>query len=349
MSVSVPSNLKEALPQGATVDATTLANAQFSSTDATQSSANDYQTGDGDNNAPSAKNNVCANAVYDGTNIVMNSEAREQAKQAMVQAGVDMAANVAKGQILDNQADRIAGVADDLENFDPGELPMFQEEDAQVTACQADPTSAECLELENTRGVGYAGTSFNFGGANRATTGGEIADSTDSGSGSSATGDSTNRSGVKSKMGRGIASVNKGGGLESIAGAAGVKSIGNPAAGGGGGAGAGGAAPPSGGGVRGGGQGGARSAFKGGKKVRYRGGAGGLAFSGGNKGRRAKKKSKNPLAGLLGKKKGAKGGTLNFRNPASIGAKGGSLFQMISNRYSAVSKKNQLLEYENKK
>ncbi len=311
----------------------------------------------GEDKAIASVDNVCNEAVYGAnsgnrdSNVIMNSEAIEQANMAMVQAGVDMAANVAKGQILDNQADRIADAADGIKNFDPGELPMFQEEDAQVTACQADPTSAECLELENTRGVGYAGSSFNFNGASRATTDGQIADDSDGSGDSSASSDKSDRSGVKTPMGRAIASINKGGGLDGIAGKAGVKKGGNPAAaGGGGGGGAGGAAPPSGGGVRGGGgAGGARSAYKA-SKVRYRGGAGGLSFSGSGKGNsRSKKKSANPFASLLGKKKGGKGGTLNFRNPASIGAKGGSLFQMISKRYSVVSEKKQLLEYEDVK
>jgi len=292
---------------------------------------------------------VCDSAIYDKTNVIMNSEAIEQANQALVQAGVDMAANIAKGQILDNQADRIADAADGIKNFDPGEMPMFQEEDAQVTACQADPMSEACLELENTRGVGYAGSSFNFGGANRATTPGSVADDGDSSGDSASSSDGTDRSGIASKMGRSIAAVNKGGGLESKVGRAGVKKKGNPDGAGGGGGGSGGAAPPSGGGVKGGGgAGGARSAYKG-KKVRYRGGAGGLSFSGGNSKRRAKKKSANPFASLLGKKGKKKGGTLNFRNPASIGKKGGSLFQMISKRYSVVTSKKQLLEYEDKK
>jgi hypothetical protein len=299
----------------------------------------------------SDKNSVCDAAIYDGTNVIMNSKAIEQANMAMIQAGVDMAANVAKGQILDNQADRIADAADGIKQFDPGEMPMFQEEDAKVTACQADPTSAECLQLENTRGVGYAGSSFNFNGASRATTPGQISDDGDGSGDSSASSSNTNRGDVKSKMGRGIASINKGGGLDGIAGKAGVKKGGNPAeAGGGGGGGGGGAAPPSGGGVRGGGgAGGARSAYSA-SKVRYRGGAGGLSFSGSGRGSSsAKKKSDNPFASLLGKK-GGKGGTMDgFRNPASIGAQNGSLFQMISKRYSVVAEKKQLLEYEDVK
>ncbi|MCO4794904.1 MAG: hypothetical protein KC493_14385, partial [Bacteriovoracaceae bacterium] len=356
MIVLAPVNFKESYPAdaqaGETIDVASLITKLDANGDGFPEDSSEQESwvaSEGANDANSAMNNVCANAMYDGTNIIMNSEAIEQATAAMVQAGVDMAANVAKGQILANQADRIGDVADGIKKFEPSELPMFAEEDAEVTACQADPMSTECLEIDNRRGVGYGGNSISFGGANRATSGPGAELDGDSTSSNAKDGSKTDRSKVASKIGRSIAGVNKGGGLDGIAGKAGVKAGGNPAAGGGGGGGAGGASAPGNGGARGGGGGvGGRKGALSAKKVRYRGGS--LSFGGSGKGGRSKaKKSGNPFAKLLGKKGGKKGGTMKFRNPASIGSKKGSLFQMISNRYTVISKKKQLLEYENAK
>ena len=151
------------------------------------------------------------------------------------------------------------------------------------------------------------------------------------------------------KIGRSLASVKKGGGLSNIAGAASVKGgAANSAAGqGGGGGGPGGvSAPGGGGGGRGAAPGaGARRV----SQVKFGGtGAGSLRFGGGGKGRsRGKaKKVANPFAKMFGKKKNGKGGVTSFRNPASIGGKKGSIFNMISIRYKDVNQKKRLIEYE---
>ena len=290
----------------------------------------------------------CKKGIYDGANLIMNGPARDAAKAAMIQAGVDIAGNALKGNLLDKQAKRIADAAKGIKDFKPEDLPMFQNEDALVSACEANPGGPECLELDNLRGVGFAGQSFNFEGANRATTDGVSRDENGDPIVSESGDDATDRGANINKIGRSTNGVKKGGGLSSVAGAASVKGgAANSAAGAGGGGGGPSSvsAPGGGGGGRGAGAGGGPRGRV--SNVKFGGtGAGSLSFGGGSRRRAKSKKVANPFAKMFGKKKGGKGGVTSFRNPASIGSKKGSLFNMISSRYKDVNKKKRLMEYE---
>jgi hypothetical protein len=302
----------------------------------------------GDSDEDSYAHDSCHEGIYGGANLIMNTKARDAAKAAMIQAGIDVAGNVLKANILNKQAKKIADAARGIKEFDPGELPQFQTEDALVTACEADPGGLACLEIENRRSIGFAGQSFNFGETNRATTGGINRDLNNDGISSTTGSDPTARGVSPNKIGRSIGSVKKGGGLTNVAGAASVKGgSANSAAGqGGGGGGPSSVSAPGGGG---GGRGGAPGAnARRVSNIKFGGtGAGSLRFGGGGgKGRRKAKKVANPFAKMFGKKKGGKGGVNSFRNPSSIGSKKGSIFNQISIRYKDVNKKKRLIEYE---
>jgi hypothetical protein len=117
---------------------------------------------------------------------------------------------------------------------------------------------------------------------------------------------------------------------------------GGGAGGGGGGGGGGGAAPGLSNINRGGGS--KDSGIKiGSSSMKF--GKGGFATGG----RGAAKSNKNPFSGLLGKKKGKKGGVKVERGLASgIDAKGSKLFEKISKRYGKVIKDNRLEKSDKK-
>lgn len=296
--------------------------------------------------AKTYEDEACTQGIYKGANLIMNSKARDAAKHAMIQAGIDVAGNLAKGHILNKQAKRIADAAKGIKEFDPGALPQFQTEDALVSACEANPGGEECLELERRRGIEYAGQNFNFNGTSRATTAGRsLTDDDSDGTASNDGNDSTNRANTIGKMGRSINGVKKGGGLAGRAPAASVKTA-PPNFGGGGGGGGGGSASAPGTGRSGGGGAVGNNARRSVASVKF-GGGGGVNFAGG-RGGGARKKAKvaNPFAKMFGKKKGGKSGVTSFRNPASIGKQRNSIFGMISSQYQKVNKKKLLLEYE---
>ncbi len=54
----------------------------------------------------------------------------------------------------------------------------------------------------------------------------------------------------------------------------------------------------------------------------------------------------NPFGKLFDKGGAKGGGSMAFRNPASVGSKSDNLFNIITNRYNSVSTDKRLIEYE---
>lgn len=303
---------------------------------------------------------ICKDTAQDEKNptALINNEksCREPLFKAMMDAGVEMAANALKAKLLDDQSDMIGDAIANVKKFeDDNPPPTF--EDANVEICQIGPSAPECADVAPVfdRGVGFRDNAINIsGGFNRATGGGRnLGD---------ANGDDAINVDEDDKGGRGAgvnsigttigAPTNSTGFADATPGAASMKKGGGGGAGGGGG-GANPSAPGAGGGggALGNAGAGGKSAFGKGRRVSFGGsGKGSLSFGGGRgKGSRKGSSKGNPFSKFFKNKKGGKkGNTLNFRGVASVGGKKDSLFGMISNRYDKI-KDERLIKYEDKK
>ncbi|MCP4912870.1 MAG: hypothetical protein GY909_07105 [Oligoflexia bacterium] len=298
----------------------------------------------------------CQYVIYDGkTSLVMNQKARSKFKLAAFKAGTDAAANIAKGAILNDQADQIGDAINDIEEYTPPEFnPWANYEDAKASECIANPDADGCIQAQEQYSDFYGGNlrlngdrGINSEGVNVGGT-----ENSDGDSDAFAGGD-TNRGLIPNSFGDILPEGSQSNEFEGPAVAAGTmkKSSGGGAGGGGGGK-AGAVSAPGKAPNTGGGPGGRKSQVGKGVKVKFGGtGGGSLAFRSGRGLATAGKKraNGNPLSNLFGKKgKGKKGNTMDFgRGPASgIGSKKGSIFKMISNRYDAVHKDKRLKEYK---
>ncbi|MCR9205534.1 MAG: hypothetical protein NXH75_13205, partial [Halobacteriovoraceae bacterium] len=228
------------------------------------------------------------------------------------------------------------------------EFPVAEFPEETASECLVDPNAEGCIGPNTPGFEGFRNGGFNAtvgGSANLGDNGLAANLDDDEGTGSSA---GANRDLIPNSLGTVEALGNGDNSFEGgLAGAGSIKA-GQAAAGG-----AGGGAPAGGGGGAFGGGGGAggqpgKKKPSGIKNIKIKTKGDGLGVVGG-RGRigASKKKSSNPFAKLLGKnKKGNK--SLSFRGPAQVGGKKGSIFQMISNRYSVVNKKDRLLKYEDK-
>jgi hypothetical protein len=286
--------------------------------------------------------------------LIMNEvSCRQKIKTAMIKAGVDVADNLLKSKLLDDQSDRISDAINNVKKFDEDNAaPTFEEFNAEI--CQADPTLPECAAVGPVfdRGREFNGNGINVSGFSRQNTSAGIQreDSSDS---------SIDSETDDGKRGEGVTGVgttvgtpkNSTAFIDPSPGAGSMKRGGGGGAGGGGGGGVGKAASSGGGGGGSGGGGSRGGTGISGRKISYSGGGGGLSFGGGGKGRSKKSGSKggNPFSKFFKNKKGSKkGGTLNFRGVASVGGKKDSLFGMISNRYGKL-KDERLIKYKAEK
>lgn len=282
--------------------------------------------------------------------LIQNAGARDVIEQALIDAGVNIATMLGTAEILDKQASRVGDAIKLVDEHEPESL-AYDSEDLLVTECQVNPGSENCVSAQYERGVGYHNDGISVSGMQFATS-----DSTlpieETSRNSDVTSDSTDRSTSIGGIGSTIDPVDQAGGLaDTPTGAASIASTGANgigAGGGGGGSGGGGASAPANGSARTGGQGGSKPYVGSSKKLKYSSGGGGLSFSSGSTRKVASKsKSANPFSKLFGKKGTKKNDVLNFRGVASgVGSKSGSIFQMISKRYSAVSKDKRLEEYK---
>ncbi|ATH07645.1 hypothetical protein BIY24_06715 [Halobacteriovorax marinus] len=286
--------------------------------------------------------------------LIQNSEAKGVIQQALIDAGMNIATMLGTAEILDKQAGRVGDAIKLVEDHNPESL-AYTGEDVAVTECQVNPNSENCVSAQYERGVGYHNDGISVSGMQFATSDSTLPTDDTAIRNTDGAGDSTDRGSSVGGIGAPIDPVGKGSGLAddpvaaaSVA-ATGSNGIGAGGGGGGGGGASGGASAPANGSARTGGQGANKPYVGSSKKLKYSSG-GGLSFSSGSKRRVASKsKAENPFSKLFGKKNGNKNGVLNFRGVASdVGSKNGSIFQMISKRYSAVNKDNRLQEYTKK-
>ncbi len=301
-----------------------------------------------DNVLESACEKYVADVQRSSHALIQNGDAREIIQQALIDAGVNIATMLGTAEILDKQAGRVGDAIKLVNDHDPESL-AYDSQDVLATECQINPGSENCVNAKYERGVGYHNDGISVSGLQFATS-----DSTlpidETTRNTEAAGDNTNRTNTIGGIGATIDAVDKGSGLaDSPLGAASVSTTGANglgSGGGGGGAAGGGASAPANGSARTGGQGANKPYVGSSKKVKYSGGSG-LSFSSGARRVAKKEKAENPFSSLFGKKGANKNGVLNFRGVASdVGSKNGSIFQMISKRYSAVSKDKRLEEYQ---
>ena len=285
------------------------------------------------------------------TSLILNDAARDAIKQAMIRAGLDAVENAAKGKILADQADKIDDAVKDWEDPEDPEFQTFEQQEMLASECLANPEAEGCIPPDGGgRTIGMMGSNFNMSSPDYANSGTPV-DLNDAGADGNQ--NVVGGNGKKRKLlPKGFGGVVQGSGNDngfsgSNPGVGSMKKAGDGSAGGGGGFSVGGSSltgSKAKGAVRRGK--GKRSGFRN-VAMKTRGGRFSLGGGRGLKGATRKKGKKgNPFASLLGKK-GRKPAskTLNF-GKKQIGGKKGSIFDMISNRYSAVAEKKRLLEYE---
>lgn len=276
-----------------------------------------------------------------------NQDAIEKVRALAVKSGLEALANGAKGALLHDQANMVDDAIKDIQEFEPPDFPVAEIPEETASECLVDATAEGCIAPVNTAFDGFRSGGFNatIGGSANLGDNSLGANLDDDASSTSANG--AKRDLIPNSFGTVEAQGNSDNSFEGgVAGAGSIKAGQAAAGGGGGGAGGGG----------GGGFGGASSANKqaaakkpsGVKNVKIKTKGDGLGVVGGRGriGAAKKSKSDNPFSKLLGKSK-AGNSTLNFRGPAQVGSKKGSIFQMISNRYGVVQK-DRLLKYEAK-
>lgn len=292
---------------------------------------------------------ISTNPQFGGQNFLFeNQEVIDIMKGIAIKAGLEALANGAKGALLNKQADLVEDAMDDIESFEPPEFPVAEAPEATTSECLVDPEAEGCIApntvgFEGFRDSGFSATvggSANLGNdTNRANF--DDDESTTNGAGNTDRSLIPNEFGVVEQTGDFSNDF-----ADGVAQAGSIKA-GQAAAAGGGGAGAGGG---GGGGVAGGGGSRAPAAKKkpsGPRDIKIKTKGDGLMAVGGRGRIGAKrKKPSNPFSKLLGKDKKGSNKTLNFRGPAQLGGKKGSLFQMISNRYNVVQSKDRLLKYK---
>ncbi|WP_127715902.1 hypothetical protein [Halobacteriovorax sp. HLS] len=297
---------------------------------------------------------ACNSYVYDQENgathaMINNSHAKEVIQQALIDAGVNVATMLGTAEILDKQAGRVSDAIKLVDGHNPETLE-YGGEDVLTTECQLNPGSSACANINRNDAVDYYNQGINVDGIQFATSDSTSQELDEFGNRDVDSSGDTTRNGSPTGISA-IAGADKGSGLaEGPAAAASVKSsggngIGSGLGGGGGGGGGGGSAPANGSAQTGGP--GEKKAFVGSaKNMKFSGGGGALRFGSSSSKRKTKEKAKNPFANLFKKGGKKKDGVLNFRGVASVGKKKGSIFKMISNRYSIVNKEKRLLTYE---
>lgn len=285
--------------------------------------------------------------------LIMNDEFRDTAKRILAQTATEAAASFMAAGMLNKQARQIDELLKRIEGYDPSENFVAPSDALLAGPCAFDPNTPGCAAgiQPVARNVGFGNNSLSIGGGGFGGNG--VALDADTGFDDAATGGnvSSDRTGETGPIGSLIPNNNKSGGLEAGGpAAAGVKTSNRGGVSGGGGAGAS-SVGSTGRGGSGGGAGGSKGGqASSGKSLAYAGSSIGRLSGGRGVGRKPASKDggANPFANMF-KKGGPQNDTLNFRNPAGIGSKSGSIFDRISDRYRVVQGKNLLLEYEEKK
>ncbi len=324
-----------------------LASSQQTYQDLTSSKPGQAKKGNETEDEDEAEGTTCQQMAYEGgVNLIANQPARDAAKQIIINSGITMASDLAKGAILNHQAKKIQRAINGIKDFEPVDNG-YDQWDQLASLCQVNPGHPDCAALQGTGERGFHNNNINLGGMGNSSMSGQKNDEFDSDSSKGEARDGIDRTGLG--VGFGVASgvADKSNAFTSRPGAASVKTgaLGGIKPGGGGGGGGGGASAPSGGGAKGQ-KGRGSGAYRGGKKYSYGGGKGSMKYgSSSRRSKRVKSRAGNPFSGLLGTgKKRAK--TLHFRGPASIGSKGVNLFSLIEKRYNAVEKRGELLHYK---
>lgn len=297
---------------------------------------------------------ACRYTVYQrhGLNfLVMNSQAREGVMALTMEQAVQAGLNLAHQDMLKRQADQVRGAINRIEDFNPTPPPVAYDE-LMLTACEHDPTLPECLPTSGGRqNVMRDGDQFTFGGFGGGTSGARTNNDMDPDFEYDAGPGRNFDRNQDPLVGSSIAGQGGSGGLGNTPGAGSAEYGEGGGSGGGGGAGVGGASAPAGGGAAGHDAEGRQNAgravaagneptFDGGSGFRLGGGAGLSRVR-----RNNNESSDNPFSNLFGEDRRS-GEVLNYRNPAELGGKNGSIFQMISTRYQNVSQQDRLIEYE---
>jgi hypothetical protein len=291
-------------------------------------------------------------AVLSDSCVLNNQEARDKMLAAGINAGIEAFVNMGKAALLNKQANRIAGIIDEVDNFDP--VPLnYREQEFFGSPCELDPFGPDCDGYINSRSFGFGDNEpIQIHGLSHASSF-ERGDTNAQEGDNNATGGNPNRPDIARPIGAfDPTSSGSGGFADRIPGPANVRSGGS--AGGGGGGGGGG--PASAGGTGGGGGGGASDAPRMNPATRtiantYSGGGGSLSRSGGGAlNRRGNEGTpENPFSNLFNQGGGPNSDVINFRDTASdddIAGKDQSIFSIISNRYGAVQQSDRLLRYE---
>lgn len=301
--------------------------------------------------AGKSSEDICNEVLLSGAddNFFLNQDILDKVKEVAMAAGLEAIANGAQGMLLKKQAGIVDDAIDDIEEFEKPEFEQAGFEPSLTSECVVNPEAEGCITWGGSTTSGFGSQSFGSSATGSANLGsGSLGSDDDTASSASA----TKRKLIPNSVGSvQIGSSGDGSFSDGVVRPGSIKPGKGGSAGGGGGGGAGSASLPSGGG--GGGQGGGQlsAGGKGSTAIRVGSSGGGLGRVSGGRGSISSKsssKNANPFAKLLGKSK-SKNNTLNFRGPAQIGKKKGSLFERISTRYQAVSKADKLLKYEEKK
>ena len=282
-----------------------------------------------------------------GLMLIFNTEAREIAKALSVQSGIEAAANLAKGVILNKRIKGIKGAIKDIDEFAPKDLTEEEMEEMYVRECFVNPELPKC-KIRQRRKVEGTKNTYTFGsspGNSVVASEWEDPDAPAVGAGNGDRGGGP--SGIGTHLPEGGSSGNDD--FESPPPPPGTyagKGRGLP----GGGGGAPGGASPPGKSVPGNSNQNTPSSTGTEANVKYDGsGAGWGGYSpqgsGNNRGR-TRAPVANPFAKLFGKDK-KKGGSelVEFRNPASKRAGNRGIFRRVSGRYGEAVKGKRLLEY----
>ena len=281
-----------------------------------------------------------------------NANAHNLAKGMAVQAAAEAASKGVQAHFAGKNMDMLQDAIDNVDKATEAvDTPDFFT-DLKVGPCATNPESEECRSAGFNTGLDMVNPTINTGTTVRGTTTGELAQGEDVNTNTAVTGDdkpadlaeTVAGSDFKKKIGNEFARGPA---------AAKIASGGKLAGGGGGGGGGGGASTgPAQGGGGGGGGASTSSAVGNINKLRFNDNdSSKLSFSGGQGGSPSsgsRKSAANPLAALMGKNNGGTKTQEYARGTASIGSKGGNIFDQISTRYSDVNGKKRLIEYVEK-
>ena len=290
---------------------------------------------------------LCDEAMT-GLTLFPNKDAANKAHglaiQAIAEGGIKTAQVLTSNRNIDLLNDAIENVDEATEAT---ETPEFFQE-LKLGPCATNPESEECVSAGFNTGVSMVNPTINTGTTVQGTGAGELVDVEDA-TDSSAVTNSEDESELASTVSGSTFTDRAGsGGLKGTLGAARMVSGAKVGAGG---AGAGGGASASTGAANGGNRGASANtgSVSAARKLKFNDSdSSRLGFSGGkgvgSGGNSRSKKRGNPLAALMGKKGGAK--TQRYaRGTASLGKKGGNIFDQISTRYKDVNGKKRLMEY----